>query len=149
MWRSEFRQNYRTISRPQFHLSLLGSLASLWTYRHLAVKVGMSKGRAKQWQTIPKNLPKMQCQSHTGHMTGFWLLPTRPLRLNTNEWLDESGTLEFFKTHAYAVLAMKTVYLLKLFTLKYGSEGIVKKRSVIKFHCNTYSFCLYYLTYCI
>ena len=25
------------------------------------------------------------CQSHTGHMTGFWFLPTRPLRLNTNE----------------------------------------------------------------
>ena len=28
------------ISRPQFHLSLLGSLASLRTYRHLAAKVG-------------------------------------------------------------------------------------------------------------
>ena len=27
------------------------------------------------------------CQSHTGHMTGLWFLPTRPLRLNTNEWL--------------------------------------------------------------
>ena len=25
------------------------------------------------------------CQSHTGHMTGLWFLPTRPLRLNTNE----------------------------------------------------------------
>ena len=24
------------------------------------------------------------CQSHTGHMTGLWFLPTRPLRLNTN-----------------------------------------------------------------
>jgi hypothetical protein len=32
------------ISRPQFHLSLLGSLASLWTWRHLATKVGTSKG---------------------------------------------------------------------------------------------------------
>ena len=27
------------------------------------------------------------CQSHTGHMTGLWFLPTRPLRLNTNEWM--------------------------------------------------------------
>ena len=27
------------------------------------------------------------CQSHTGHMTGLWFLPTRPLRLNTNEWI--------------------------------------------------------------
>ena len=25
------------------------------------------------------------CQSHTGHMTGLWFLPTRSLRLNTNE----------------------------------------------------------------
>ena len=26
------------------------------------------------------------CQNHTGHMTGLWFLPTRPLKLNTNEW---------------------------------------------------------------
>ena len=25
------------------------------------------------------------CQSHTGHMTGLWYLPARPLRLNTTE----------------------------------------------------------------
>ena len=29
------------------------------------------------------------CQSHTGHMTGLWFLPTRPLRLNTNEGMNE------------------------------------------------------------
>ena len=28
------------------------------------------------------------CQSHTGHMTGLWFLPARPLRLNTNEWMN-------------------------------------------------------------
>ena len=61
MWESEFRQNYRTISRPQFHLSLLGSLASLLMYRHLAAKVGTSKGGGKQCQTTTKNLPTMQC----------------------------------------------------------------------------------------
>ena len=49
------------IYRPQFHLSLLGSLASLRTYRHLAAKVGTSKGGGKQWQTTPKNLPRTQC----------------------------------------------------------------------------------------
>ena len=27
------------------------------------------------------------CQSHTGHMTELWFLPTRPLRLSTNEWM--------------------------------------------------------------
>ena len=25
------------------------------------------------------------CQSHTGHMTGLWFLPARPLRLNINK----------------------------------------------------------------
>ena len=61
MWKSEFRQNYRRqLSRPQLHFSLLGSLALLRTYRHLA-KVGTSKGGGKQWQTTPKNLPRMQC----------------------------------------------------------------------------------------
>ena len=43
------------LSLPQFHLQLLGSLASLRTYRHLAAKVGTSKGGEKQWQTTPKN----------------------------------------------------------------------------------------------
>ena len=54
-------KNYRTNSRSQFHLSLLGSLTSLQTYRHLAARVGTSKGGGKQWQTTPKNLPRMQC----------------------------------------------------------------------------------------
>jgi hypothetical protein len=31
----------------KFHLLLLGFLASLWTWRHLATKVGMSKGGVK------------------------------------------------------------------------------------------------------
>ena len=44
----------RNLSRTQFHLSLVGSLASLRTYRHLAAKVGTS-------ETTPKNLPRMQC----------------------------------------------------------------------------------------
>ena len=60
-WKSEFRQNYRTVSRQQFQISLLGSLASLRTYRHLAAKVGKSKGGGKQWQITPKTLPRMQC----------------------------------------------------------------------------------------
>ena len=73
------------ISRPQFHLSLLGSLASLRTYRHLAAKVGTSKG-GETMANYPQELAQNAvCQSHTGHMTGLWFLPTRPLRLNTNE----------------------------------------------------------------
>ena len=76
------------ISRPQLHLSLLGSLASLRKYRQLAAKVGTSKGGGKQWQTTPQEIAQdAVCQSHTGHMTGLWFLPTRPLRLNTDEWM--------------------------------------------------------------
>ena len=29
------------------------------------------------------------CQSHTGHMTVLWFLPTWPLRLNTHEGMNE------------------------------------------------------------
>jgi hypothetical protein len=47
-------------SRPQFHLSLLGALALMGTWRHLAAKVATSKDREKQWQTTSKNLPRMQ-----------------------------------------------------------------------------------------
>ena len=38
------------------------------------------------------------CQSHTGHMTGLWFLPARPLRLNTNERMNEWG-LYFYIVH--------------------------------------------------
>ena len=51
--------------RTQFQRSLLGSLASLRTYRHLASKVEASKGGGKQWRTTPKNLPRMQCARAT------------------------------------------------------------------------------------
>ena len=47
--------------RPQSHLSLLGSHALLRTSWHTAAKVGTSKGGENQWQTTPKNLPRMQC----------------------------------------------------------------------------------------
>ena len=75
------------ISRSQFQLSLLGYLVLLRAYRHLAAKVGTSKGGGKQsMANYPQELAQdAVCQSHTGHMTGLWFLPARPLRLNTNE----------------------------------------------------------------
>jgi hypothetical protein len=77
------------ISRPHFHLSLLGFLASLRTYLHLAAKVGTSKGGGKEWQTTPNELPQDSvCQSHTGHMTELWFLSAPPLRLHTNEIMN-------------------------------------------------------------
>ena len=62
MWKSEF--SAKLPDKFLAHSSTfryLGSLASLRTYRHLAAKVGTSKGGGKQWQTTPKILPRMQC----------------------------------------------------------------------------------------
>jgi len=41
-WKSAFRQNLPDISRPQFHLPLLGALAWWHAWRHLVAKVGTS-----------------------------------------------------------------------------------------------------------
>ena len=52
----------RNISRPRrVPPSAARGLSRLWTWRHLAEKVGTSKGGGKQWQPTPKNLPRMQC----------------------------------------------------------------------------------------
>ena len=42
--------------------------------------------RRKAMANYPQELAQdAVCQSHTGHMTGLWFLPARPLRLNTDE----------------------------------------------------------------
>jgi hypothetical protein len=51
----------RNISCPDVPLSAARGLSRRWTLRHLAEKVETSKGREKQWQPTPKNLPRMQC----------------------------------------------------------------------------------------
>jgi len=53
---------FRNISRPRrVPPSTARGLSRRWTWRHLAEKVGTSKGGGKQWQPTPKNLPRMQC----------------------------------------------------------------------------------------
>jgi len=55
-------ENCRNISRPRrVPPSAARGLSRRWTWRHLAEKVGTSKGVGKQWQPTPKNLPRMQC----------------------------------------------------------------------------------------
>ena len=49
------------------------------------------------------------CQSHTGLMTGLWFLPARPLRLNTNEWMNEWMNVAL-TTHAYPLPKLKQEY---------------------------------------
>jgi hypothetical protein len=52
----------RNISRPRrVPPSAAGGLSRRRTWRHLAEKVGTSKGGGKQWQPTPKNLHRMQC----------------------------------------------------------------------------------------
>jgi hypothetical protein len=66
-------------SRTQFHLPPLGSLASWRTWGHLMAKVGTSKRGGKQWQTTPKNLPRMQRISAIPvAWLSFGLCPDRP-----------------------------------------------------------------------
>ena len=58
--------------------------------RHLVAKVGTSKGRGKQWQTTPKNLPRMQCaRAIPVTWLGSGSCQARPSRPNTNEWMNE------------------------------------------------------------
>jgi hypothetical protein len=53
---------FENISRPRrVPLSTARGFSRRWTWRHLAENVRMSKGRGKQWQPTPKNLPRMQC----------------------------------------------------------------------------------------
>ena len=53
---------FRNISRPRrVPPSAARALSRRWTWRHLAEKVGTSKGGEKQWQPTSKNLPRMQC----------------------------------------------------------------------------------------
>ena len=51
----------KKVPNGKFHNTrLVGKPQTRWTWRHLAAKVGTSKRGGKQWQTIPKNLPRMQ-----------------------------------------------------------------------------------------
>ena len=76
-WKSEFRQDYGTTSRPRFHLSPLESLASLRTYRHLAAKVGTSKGGEKNGKLPPRTCPG--CSVPEPHRSHDWaLVPDNP-----------------------------------------------------------------------
>ena len=60
------------------------------------------------------------CQSHTGHMTVLWFLPTQPLRLNTNEWMNYKtyNTPCFFFNLCNAVTEFKTLYISSFCILK-------------------------------
>ena len=78
-WKSSFRQNYRTTFSPTVPPSAARISRFVTTWRHVVAKVGTSKRGGKQWQTTPKNLPRMQ---RTGTIPVAWLssglCPDRP-----------------------------------------------------------------------
>ena len=51
------------------------------------------------------------CQSHTGHMTGLWFLLTRPLRLNTNEGMNDIY-IYIFRCKTVSMLIWSIFYVL-------------------------------------
>ena len=53
----------------------------------------------------PQELAKdAVCQSHTGHMTGLWFLPTRPLRLYTD---DDDDDMYIYIYNIYRIVKEK------------------------------------------
>ena len=57
-----------------------------------------SKRGGKQWQTTPKNLPRMQCaRAIPVTWLGSGSCQARPSRLNTNEWRSNLMALRFYR----------------------------------------------------
>ena len=82
-------------------------LSRLCGRRHLATKVGMSKGGGKQWQTTPKNLLWMQCaRAITVTWLGSGSCQARHSRPNTNEWISQMFNVYTFGNTAdiYAIV---------------------------------------------
>ena len=48
-------------------------------------------------------------QSHTGHMNGLCFLPARPLRLNTNEWMNVETKATTSVCYKFRVSFHKTI----------------------------------------
>jgi len=67
------------------------------------------------------------CQSNAGHMTGLWFLPTRPLRLNTNEWwMNEAPLEQNMFNFMLCVLHYTSVHAYIL-----GDKSLIKLRFVV------------------
>ena len=65
---------------------LWGGPTAAEIYTGFVWEFGWNSLRTCTYKNYPQDLVQdAVCQSHTGHMTGLWFLPARPLRLNTNE----------------------------------------------------------------
>ena len=62
------------------------------------------------------------CQSHTGHMTGLWFLPARPLRLNINEWKTQNGLVT--SSSIWEILRLQSQHYQKLYRWWVHTESL-------------------------
>ena len=75
MWKPEFRQNYYwtsfLLTVPNFaaRISRVVADGGTWQLKWERLKAGESNGKQELAQDVV-------CQSHTGHMTGLWFLPS-------------------------------------------------------------------------
>ena len=76
MWKLEFRQNYRTNFSPTI---------PLFAARISRVVADVQAPGGEMANYLQDFAQDAVCQNHTGHMTGLWFLPARPLRLSTND----------------------------------------------------------------
>ena len=71
------------------------------------------------------------CQSHTGHMTGLWFLPTRPLRLNTNEWIHKHTHIIQFNACEMLIITSSSLqhawHLLNVIKYRFQSVSINRR----------------------
>ena len=107
--------------------------------------MGTSKRLGKAMANYPQELAQdAVCQSHTGHMTGLWFLPTRSLRLITNECMNITllccvPNLKLLKGAEHCTLL--TAFLLpycKCVLICGRFEFIIKKRANFRFVCALY-----------
>ena len=91
---------------PLLPLWAVGPVQSLSACTRVHKKKYIYRGKAMA--NYPQELAQDSvCQSHTGHMTGLWFLPTRPLRLNTNEWMNE---WIYIYIYIHFILSSKIMY---------------------------------------
>ena len=80
LWIYKVQKKYK--NRNESHI-WCSNILSFWIFI-----MGMCQYWGKAMANYPHELAQdAVCHSRTGHMTGIWFRPTRPLRLNANEWM--------------------------------------------------------------
>ena len=99
-------KNSRLLSQADRSRSKIKFLCRVWYLTH------MQKMLRKTMANYPQELAQdAVCQSHIGHMTGLLFLPARPLRLNTNEWMNYIIFIIYYSSDSPSSLVTESVCL--------------------------------------